>query len=165
MGDPSPELKVVVAPSGAGKTHLCASHANLVDADHLPAVKAIYTWLATTFGERWWDRPDYSSHIRHIKAAKMVVALEGWFEELNPEVLLTAEGRAVCNLISRGSLHPSEVLFWIPTAEELHKYQELRKHDLQPKWSVEKNVGVVKYYKDMAAEKGVRTISSLPAFL
>jgi hypothetical protein len=91
----------------------------------------------------------------------MAIAFENWLERQEPEVLLTAEGDVVKSLLKRGALHSPEVVFWIPSAQELTDRQALRKHDLQPKLDLAGNHKLVERYTRLASECGCRIVSNI----
>lgn len=45
---------LVIAPPGSGKTHLSIVLPGLTDADYIPAIRNVYSYLNTNYGTEWY---------------------------------------------------------------------------------------------------------------
>lgn len=146
----------VVAPTGAGKsTWIKASSTPQVfgDADHDPAVAALYKELKNRFGPAWWSGPVHAD-ARAFKNARM----PGLFEKLSPsKIWFTAEAEAVSVCLDRNP--GMRAIFIVPSAQRLTQQQLDRAErqatggrvPSQPVFDLAKNTGVVKHYRAVAA--------------
>jgi hypothetical protein len=153
-------IKMVVAPSGSGKSYL-ARKGVFVDGDHEPRVREAYSQLNKAFSPRWWDRADYVQRVKPIKDALLNSAFEAAFRDHKGSIpIATAEIGVAKTLIESGQLGRDEVVAWIPSAEEITERQALRLHNLQPKNSLDKNRHWIAHFKRNAEDLNIKIVES-----
>lgn len=151
--------KVIVAPSGAGKTF--ASNQGFVqDADKLESIRAVYKYLDAKFGMKWWARGDYKSVVRPEKVARMYDAFDLELHlHRQGKPVATAELETVSALKEEELLHDANVVVLLPTPEQLTSNQRAKiaeGNTSQPHFSHEKNERMITDYARRAKHAGLR---------
>lgn len=149
-------IRVVLAPSGAGKTY-AARAGYVVDGDTLPAVAAAYKRLRHRFGDKWWEN-DKSGPVK-VRLLGEAYATELGRTGSRAKPIGTAEDKAILPLIGEGVLDPSEVVWFAPTPEQLTANQRDRANRQralygevrQPEQSLERNSA---YLRDFVFRMG-----------
>jgi hypothetical protein len=153
------KYRVVLAPSGAGKSH-AAARGLVVDGDHLPAVRVVYRDLVRAFGEKWWDRPDYKDRVQPLKQSLMHSAFEAELRAKPSKAVATAETTTILGLLKAKTLAPGEILAWAPSAQTITERQAARASKTQPLNNLAKNEAWRAGFMKQVADARITVIES-----
>uniref|UniRef100_A0A2V0RIB5 Uncharacterized protein n=1 Tax=viral metagenome TaxID=1070528 RepID=A0A2V0RIB5_9ZZZZ len=165
-------MKIVIAPSGSGKTHLlkgltrmagCKNPsgwsasvswhgraAELWDGDTIPAIAGVYKAMERfKTDEPWWDNPEHGPALATLmRRAFGQIALDSRYRE---GIVLTAE-------VTPLFMMPSACIVVVPPVSLLVAHTNKR-HTGQPVFTPAKAEKVHFWYKTCAAMAGVPTFS------
>lgn len=148
--------RILLAPSGAGKTHLSLLGA-VIDGERLPAVHAAYRHLDSKFGSSWWCDPEYKTRIKPIKDETLVTAYAFEIPRQAPGIpIALADIDVVKHFLNSGELKPHNVRIWIPAAPILTLRQSLREATShKPRLTETENISYRRRYLVFATRYGL----------